>query len=408
MKKVKRLAAILAAAVLCMGIGMPALAAPDGSNDIFWSPTGLPGGKIDGAVDANGNKVDYTERDIPEKTKTALSDEGKVREIFEKCGFDVNDQMDFLPVYSGNISVTGGGLAVAVFSAETENLMPGDGVYALRETAPGSRVFEVYTGEVGANGKVRFNIQGSANYVLVKVLSDGSVVTLDKKTDGNTDENTGLTVDSEVAGNEDNKVTITNATLGKDADGNVIEAGVHVSELESDIEQLIYENYEAIFDSNYHYLKNENSSIELVYKGEFDRTDDGTGTVKMYFTVKDENEDTYYYALHGVTNADGQVESWEIIECKKDDTTGELYFELDSFSPVAIIRVTSDQKPVLKIPTKPSKPSRPGAGGSSSSANKTGSTTQQEIPTQLGNAGQSETMVQIRSSEKTSPKTGEF
>ena len=217
-----------------------------------------------------------------------------------------------MSIYSGNISVAGGGLAVAVFSAESENLMPGDSVYALRETAPGSRVFEVYTGEVGANGKVRFNIQGSANYVLVKVLSDGSVVTSDKKTDGNTDENTGLTVDSEVAGNEDNKVTITNATLGKDADGNVIEAGVHVSELESDIEQLIYENYEAIFDSNYHYLKNENSSIELVYKGEFDRTDDGTGTVKMYFTVKDENEDTYYYALHGVTNADGQVESWAL------------------------------------------------------------------------------------------------
>ena len=406
MKKVKRLAAILAAAVLCMGIGMPALAAPDGSNDIFWSPTGLPGGKIDGAVDANGNKVDYTERDIPEKTKTALSDEGKVREIFEKCGFDVNDQMDFLPVYSGNISVAGGGLAVAVFSAESENLMPGDGVYALRETAPGSRVFEVYTGEVGANGKVRFNIQGSANYVLVKVLSDGSVVTLDKKTDGNTDENTGLTVDSEVAGNEDNKVTITNATLSKDADGNVIEVGVHVSKLESDIEQLIYENYEAIFASKYDYLKNENFGIELVYKGEFDRTDGGTGTVNMYFSVKDENEDTYYYALHGVTNADGQVESWEILECKKDDKTGEMYFELDSFSPVAIIRVTSDQKPYAE--KTPSRPSRPGAGGSSSSANKPGSTAQQELPTQLGNAGQSETMVQIRSLEKTSPKTGEF
>lgn len=120
--------------------------------------------------------------------------------------------------------------------------------------------------------------------------------------------------------------------------------------------------------------------------------------------VKDENEDTYYYALHGVTNADGQVESWEILECKKDDDTGELYFELDSFSPVAIIRVTSDQEPYMM----PSRPSRPGAGGSSSSANKPGSTAQQEIPTQLGNAGQSETMVQIRSLEKTSPKTGEF
>lgn len=125
--------------------------------------------------------------------------------------------------------------------------------------------------------------------------------------------------------------------------------------------------------------------------------------------LSDEGKVTITNATLG-KDADGQVESWEIIECKKDDTTGELYFELDSFSPVAIIRVTSDQKPVLKIPTDPtpSRPSRPGAGGSSSSANKPGSTTQQEIPTQLGNAGQSETMVQIRSSEKTSPKTGEF
>lgn len=402
MKNVKRLAAILAAAVLCMGMGTSALAAPqDGSNDMFWSPEYLKDiseAQVQKVTATDGKQLNYTERELSGATMRTLSDESKVMEIFESAGFDVGDDMDFIPIYSKNITWDGGGAALVAFSVGSESVgpdgfQPGDAVYALRETYSGSGVFEAYAGEVDANGEVRFNLAGSSSLVLVKILSNGSVVTLDKKT--------GLTVDPDVQGNDDNKVTVTNATR-KDADGNDIEAGVRVSELESDIEQLINDNFEAIFEAQYNYPGN--SDIELVYKGEFYRTDDETGTVRMYFAVEDENENTYYYALHGITNANGEVESWEILECRKDDETGDMYFELDSFSPVAIIRVMSDQTPVLR----PTKPSKPVSGGSSSSTKKPGSTTQQEVTTQLGAAGQSGTTVQIGSSEKTSPKTGEF
>lgn len=401
MKIVKKLAAILAAAVLCMGMGTSALAAQDGSDDLFWSPDALKKlseAEVQSVTAADGTKLEYTERDLSEGTMQTLSDGSKVKKIFESAGFGVSDDMYFVPIYMSHITWDGGGAAVVAFSASSgtvgsESFQPGNAIYALRETYSGSGVFEAYAGEVDANGEVRFNLAGSSSLILVKILSDGSVVTLDKKT--------GLTVDSDVQGNDDNKVTVTNATR-KDADGNDIEAGVRVSELESDIEQLINDNFEAIFEAQYNYPGN--SDIELVYKGEFYRTDDETGTVRMYFAVEDENENTYYYALHGITNANGEVESWEILECRKDDETGDMYFELDSFSPVAIIRVMSDQTPVLR----PTKPSKPVSGGSSSSTKKPGSTTQQEVTTQLGAAGQSGTTVQIGSSEKTSPKTGEF
>lgn len=289
MKIVKKLAAILAAVVLCMGMGISALAAQDGSNDMFWSPDTLKKlSEVKSVTAADGTPLDYTERDLSERTMQALSDENKVKAIFESAGFDVGDNMDFIPIYTSNITWDGGGAAVVAFSVGSgpvgsESFQPGDAVYALRETYSGSGVFEAYAGEVDANGEVRFNLAGSSSLILVKILSDGSVVTLDKKT--------GLTVDSDVAGNDDNKVTVTNATR-KDADGNDIEAGVRVSELESDIEQLINDNFEAIFEAQYNYPGN--SDIELVYKGEFYRTDDETGTVRMYFAVEDENENTYY------------------------------------------------------------------------------------------------------------------
>ena len=89
------------------------------------------------------------------------------------------------------------------------------------------------------------------------------------------------------------------------------------------------------------------------------------------------------------------------------DKDGNWYFTLDSFSPVAIIKVMSDRKPTI-LPSEPTKPSKPGTGGSSSSSSTTknpGSSTQQEMTTQLGTTEQSGTTVQLSSSEKTSPKT---
>lgn len=424
MKNVKRLVAILTTAVLCMGMGMSTMAAQSqaDSNDVFWSPETLQKvGTVGSVVDTNGNPVEYVEKTLSSQTMSALSDESKVKEIFQECGFEVTDNMDLVPIYTGGIILDGGlgSSTVAVFPVGSAGLKAGNPVYAMRETYAGSGEFEIIEGTVDAEGEVRFNMTANGqSFVLVKVLDDGSLVTIVKKTGG-------IDVNSEVKeDNADTGVAMEKAvTTVKDANGNEIKdkaAEVRVSKIAPQIDKLLNDvvdgkkGYENIFAEKYNYP--ENSEVELVYKGEFDLVDvetqlKTTGTATIYFSVEEKNVEEgkkiNYYAIHFITNENGTIIGSEILECKKDEATGQMYFTMDSFSPVAIIRVMSDETPTLIAPTKP------GSGGSGSSSNKSGSggsssSAKLETAVQQGAAGQSGTTIQISSSDKASPKTGEF
>lgn len=408
MKDIKSLIA-LSTAVLCMGMGMTVSAETVNSDASYDSPYYLDTSKPDAwnpdwavqpvqPTDGVGEKnLDLVVKDLSFEAKKIFSDEGKIAEIFVKNGYQISNDIDMKPIYAGNFVLNGDDSGTAFFSVEADGVRAGDTVYIMRETQDGLGTFEVLEGEIDPDGKIHFHVEGAGNFlILTAVSSDGKVVAAGKEGS--------LTVNPGVKRDQDNKADMKRATV-KDANGNEVETGVHVSELKSDIEQLINDNFEVIFDDQYHYPKNENSNIELVYKGEFDRTDDGTGTVRMYFAVEDESEEIYYYALHGITDVNGEVQRWEIIECRKDDKTGQMYFELNSFSPVAVIKVMSDQKPALAVPADTAKP---GGSGSSSSAKKSGSAEKQEITAQRGAAEQPGTTVRIHSLEKTSPKTGEF
>ncbi len=408
MKDIKSLIA-LSTAVLCMGMGMTVSAEKVNSDASYDSPYYLDTSKPDAwnpdwavqpvqPTDGVGEKnLDLVVKDLSFEAKKIFSDEGKIAEIFVKNGYQISNDIDMKPIYAGNFVLNGDDSGTAVFSVKADGVRAGDTVYIMRETQDGLGTFEVLEGEIDPDGKIHFHVEGAGNFlILTAVSSDGKVVAAGKEGS--------LTVNPGVKRDQDNKADMKRATV-KDANGNEVETGVHVSELKSDIEQLINDNFEVIFDDQYHYPKNENSNIELVYKGEFDRTDDGTGTVRMYFAVEDESEEIYYYALHGITDVNGEVQRWEIIECRKDDKTGQMYFELNSFSPVAVIKVMSDQKPALAVPADTAKP---GGSGSSSSAKKSGSAEKQEITAQRGAAEQPGTTVRIHSLEKTSPKTGEF
>ena len=401
MKDIKSLIA-LSTAVLCMGMGMTVSAEKVNSDASYDSPYYLDTSKPDAwnpdwavqpvqPTDGVGEKnLDLVVKDLSFEAK-------KIAEIFVKNGYQISNDIDMKPIYAGNFVLNGDDSGTAFFSVEADGVRAGDTVYIMRETQDGLGTFEVLEGEIDPDGKIHFHVEGAGNFlILTAVSSDGKVVAAGKEGS--------LTVNPGVKRDQDNKADMKRATV-KDANGNEVETGVHVSELKSDIEQLINDNFEVIFDDQYHYPKNENSNIELVYKGEFDRTDDGTGTVRMYFAVEDESEEIYYYALHGITDVNGEVQRWEIIECRKDDKTGQMYFELNSFSPVAVIKVMSDQKPALAVPADTAKP---GGSGSSSSAKKSGSAEKQEITAQRGAAEQPGTTVRIHSLEKTSPKTGEF
>ena len=171
------------------------------SNDDLWSPDALkdmgPGNYdfVDpdlfaSAKDSKGHKVDISWRDLSAKTLKSIDEEGKVAEIFEKNGFEVPDDTDFIPLMTGNITFdegvpAGGGTVtfdLANIGVDSTEVKPGDTLYVMQETAPGSGVWEIYTATVGQGFDLVVTLPRNGSLVLVKTLSDGSVVTLDRST----------------------------------------------------------------------------------------------------------------------------------------------------------------------------------------------------------------------------------
>ena len=224
----KKIVAVALTAAMCLGLSMTAFAAKNSgwSNDDLWSPDALkdmgPGNYdfVDpdlfaSAKDSKGHKVDISWRDLSAKTLKSIDEEGKVAEIFEKNGFKVPDDTDFIPLMTGNITFdegvpAGGGTVtfdLANIGVDSTEVKPGDTLYVMQETAPGSGVWEIYTATVGQGFDLVVTLPRNGSLVLVKTLSDGSVVTLDRST--------GEVVDRKPADNVANnnaKGTSTNAS----------------------------------------------------------------------------------------------------------------------------------------------------------------------------------------------------
>ena len=227
-KRKKKIVAVALTAAMCLGLSMTAFAAKNSgwSNDDLWSPDALkdmgPGNYdfVDpdlfaSAKDSKGHKVDISWRDLSAKTLKSIDEEGKVAEIFEKNGFEVPDDTDFIPLMTGNITFdegvpAGGGTVtfdLANIGVDSTEVKPGDTLYVMQETAPGSGVWEIYTATVGQGFDLVVTLPRNGSLVLVKTLSDGSVVTLDRST--------GEVVDRKPADNVANnnaKGTSTNAS----------------------------------------------------------------------------------------------------------------------------------------------------------------------------------------------------
>ena len=227
-KRKKKIVAVALTAAMCLGLSMTAFAAKNSgwSNDDLWSPDALkdmgPGNYdfVDpdlfaSAKDSKGHKVDISWRDLSAKTLKSIDEEGKVAEIFEKNGFEVPDDTDFIPLMTGNITFdegvpAGGGTVtfdLANIGVDSTEVKPGDTLYVMQETAPGSGVWEIYTATVGQGFDLVVTLPRNGSIVLVKTLSDGSVVTLDRST--------GEVVDRKPADNVANnnaKGTSTNAS----------------------------------------------------------------------------------------------------------------------------------------------------------------------------------------------------
>lgn len=142
------------------------------------------------ARDAKGHRVDISWRTLSEKTLKSIDEESKIADIFKKNGYDVPDDTDFIPLLTGNITFDegvpeGGGIVtfqMADLGINSEGVQPGETVYVMQETAPGSGVWEVYAATVGQDLDVVVTLPRNGALVLVKTLSDGTVITLDKTT----------------------------------------------------------------------------------------------------------------------------------------------------------------------------------------------------------------------------------
>ena len=205
----KKIVAVALTAAMCLGLSMTAFASkPDTwTNDDLWSPVELkkdgphdggywdetPNGYVGyfaSAKDAKGHSVDISWRQLSDKTLKSIDEEGKVAEIFEKNGYKVPDDTDFIPLLNGDIVFdegvpTGGGTVtfeLADLGVASENVKPGDTLYVMQETAPGSGVWEIYAATVGQGLDIVVTLPRNGALVLVKTLSDGTVISLDKTT----------------------------------------------------------------------------------------------------------------------------------------------------------------------------------------------------------------------------------
>jgi len=216
----KKIVAVALAAAMCLGMSVTAFASKNDdtwSNDALWSPDYLKSvgptshqgqfasnmAMYTRAMDQEGHVVDITWKELSKGALESIGSEKKVKEIFEKNGYAATDKMDFIPMLDGSITFedgvpTGGGVvtfALNSLGVNSEGIEPGDTVYLMQETAPGSGVWEVYAAEVGENYDIAVNIPRNGSLVLVKVMSNGDVITVDKTT--------GNVVDRVPAGNTD-------------------------------------------------------------------------------------------------------------------------------------------------------------------------------------------------------------
>ena len=212
---------------------MTTFAAQTSTNGELWSPVVLQqgGDKNDPntsqkivswtALDANGQNVDINWSKLSKGAAESLSTEEKVKEVFRNAGYVVPNNYDMIPLFTGSINfedgVTENGKVVFTFQDvktlgadwdNASNVVPGDIVYVMQETAKGSGVWDIYPAQVGENFQISVSLPHGGSIVVVKALSDGSVVTIDKKSNTVIDR---IPADN-VANNNAGKGTSTNAS----------------------------------------------------------------------------------------------------------------------------------------------------------------------------------------------------
>lgn len=182
MGKMKKLIALAAAGVLCMSMGFNVMAAPSVTDP---EPEPEANVLVNQAVDKNGNHYDINIENISKDVEDVLMDIDAVNEIFREAGYAGKEDQDVTVYYiaAGDITLEGaevpeGGVDIP-FTISKEEAKPGDTIYVMHQKSDGT--WEILEGVVGANNEMTVHFDSLSPVAFVKMMSDGSVIVLDKE-----------------------------------------------------------------------------------------------------------------------------------------------------------------------------------------------------------------------------------
>ncbi len=205
-KKIKKAAAIAAAAVLCLSMSMSAFAAesvedPDISQGEEQKPAQTtPIYAYGTGKDANGVTVNLQLNAVSEDVQKVLEDETAVKNILTDAGYNVPENSSVVLLAMGDYKMTNpyqdisagaemtfnlGYVYGEYGSANSDNLKDlnnGDTIYLLHQKADGT--WEAIEGTVAidqyGNYMVNATMTGFSPIGFIKVMSNGQVVVMDK------------------------------------------------------------------------------------------------------------------------------------------------------------------------------------------------------------------------------------
>lgn len=182
MGKMKKLMALAAAGVLCMSMGFNCLAAPSVTDPEPEPEANILVGQ---AEDKNGNHYDINIKELSKEVEDVLMDIDAVNEIFQEAGYVGKEGQDVTVYYiaAGDLSLEGaevpeGGVDIP-FTISKDEAKAGDTIYVMHQKHDGT--WEILEGVIGANNEVTVHFDSLSPVAFVKMMSDGSVIVLDKE-----------------------------------------------------------------------------------------------------------------------------------------------------------------------------------------------------------------------------------
>lgn len=200
-KKIKKAAAIVAAAVLCLSMSMSVFAAespsdPDINTPVEDQPQTEPYWAWGTGKDANGNTVTVNSTQVSAEVEKVLKDEAAVKDMLTDAGYAVPENSSVVLLGMGDFKLAdptqdvSAGVDMtfmlgAEYTSNADNLKDlndGDIVYLLHQKADGT--WEVIEGSVYVTAfgeyMVKATMTGFSPIGFIKVMSNGDVVVLDK------------------------------------------------------------------------------------------------------------------------------------------------------------------------------------------------------------------------------------